>query len=92
MSGNEIILISQIKGLGSVLSELSFNTSGFSGNFSLTYTDGKVTRKTYSTGNYIDISYNIDSTIKQKKYYLADETLYETKTAQYDNNLFIGWI
>lgn len=60
--------------------------------FTLTYSGEKVIQKTYSDGNYMIISYNLDDTINQKKYYLNDDTLYKTITAQYQDDIFIGWI
>lgn len=61
-------------------------------NFTITYNNGQLIQKTYSSNDYITFSYNLDDTINQIKYYTSENVLYNTKTAQYSNDLFIGWI
>jgi len=84
--------ISTINGLSAALN-LKADIDVFSGNFSLGYNDNnQVIQKTYTNNNYIVFSYNEDNSINQKKSYLSDDTLVLTQTAQYNNNLFIGWV
>ena len=60
--------------------------------YTLTYSSGFLTQKTFNTtGNYITISYNADSTVNQKKYYLSGGSLWLTKTAQYSGGIFTGF-
>ena len=100
MTGYEIVKQKQIKGLNSrfnILETFMDNylyggMDNFKGNFTLTYTGSQITRKTYANNNYVTISYNSNGSVNQKKYYLSDNTLILTQTAQYSDGLFLGWV